>query len=214
MTAFFFFSILFAGIGSAATITVQNVSDSVTAADLVNILLGENSNVTVSNISITGSNAAIGHFTNGGSLGFDYGVVMSTGLISNISNDMSNFANTNNSQPGDSDLSTLVNDTTFDAIILEFDFVPEKSGINFNYRFSSEESFTDVYDDSFGLFVNGENIALLPNGNPVSVINIGNGTYYEPGPLNNCFNGSSIIMTATAEVVPGTLNHMKFAIAD
>ncbi len=214
LTVFFFFSILFAGIGSAATITVQNVSDSVTAADLVNILLGENSNVTVSNISITGSNAAIGHFTNGGSLGFDYGVAMSTGLISNISNDMSNFANTNNSQLGDSDLSTLVNDTTFDAIILEFDFVPEKSSINFNYRFSSEESFTDVYDDAFGLFVNGENIALLPNGNPVSVINIGNGTYYEPGPLNNCFNGSSIIMTATAEVVPGTLNHMKFAIAD
>ena len=94
LTVFFFFSILFAGIGSAATITVQNVSDSVTAADLVNILLGENSNVTVSNISITGSNAAIGHFTNGGSLGFDYGVVMSTGLISNISNDMSNYANT------------------------------------------------------------------------------------------------------------------------
>ncbi|WP_394697838.1 choice-of-anchor L domain-containing protein [uncultured Methanomethylovorans sp.] len=214
MTAFFFFSILFAGIGSAATISVENVSDSVTAADLVNILLGENSTVTVSNISITGSNAAIGHFTNGGSLGFDTGVVMSTGLISNISNDMSNFANTNNSQPGDSDLSTLVNDTTFDAIILEFDFVPEKSGINFNYRFSSEESFTDVYDDAFGLFVNGANIALLPNGNPVSVINIGNGTYYEPGPLNNCFNGSSIILTAAVEVVPGTLNHMKFAIAD
>lgn len=214
LTTFFFFSILFAGIGSAATISVENVSDSVTAADLVNILLGEDSNVTVSNISITGSNAAIGHFSNGGSLGFDTGVVMSTGLISNISNDMSNFADTNNSQPGDSDLSTLVNDTTFDAIILEFDFVPEKSGINFNYRFSSEENFTDVYDDAFGLFVNGENIALLPNGNPVSVINIGNGTYYEPGPLNNCFNGSSIILTATAEVVPDTLNHMKFAIAD
>lgn len=214
LTAFFFFSILFVGIGSAATISVENVSDSVTAADLVNILLGEDSNVTVSNISITGSNAAIGHFSNGGSLGFDTGVVMSTGLISNISNDMSNFADTNNSQPGDSDLSTLVNDTTFDAIILEFDFVPEKSGINFNYRFSSEENFTDVYDDAFGLFVNGENIALLPNGNPVSVINIGNGTYYEPGPLNNCFNGSSIILTATAEVVPDTLNHMKFAIAD
>lgn len=214
LTAFFFFSILFSGISSAATITVENVSDSVTAADLVNILLGDNSNVSVSNISITGSNAAIGNFTNGGSLGFDTGVVMSTGLISNISNDMSNFANTNNSQPGDSDLSTLVNDTTFDAIILEFDFVPEKSGINFNYRFSSEESFIDVYDDAFGLFVNGENIALLPNGNPVSVINIGNGSYYEPGPLNNCFNGSGIILTATAEVVPDTLNHMKFAIAD
>lgn len=214
LTAFFFFSVLFSGISSANTITVENVSVNVTAADLVNILLGENSNVSVSNISITGSNAAIGNFTNGGSLGFDTGVVMSTGLISNVPNDMSFFADTNNSQPGDSNLSTLVNDTTFDAIILEFDFVPEKSGINFNYRFSSEENFLDVYDDAFGLFVNGENIALLPNGNPVSVINIGNGTYYEPGPLNNCFNGSSIILTATAEVVPGTLNHMKFAIAD
>jgi PGF-pre-PGF domain-containing protein len=98
--------------------------------------------------------------------------------------------------------------------VIEFDFIPEKSGIAFNYRFGSEESFGSTWDDAFGLFVNGENIALLPNGNPVSVVNIGYGPYYEAGPLNNCFNGFSIVLHASASVEAGALNHMKFAIAD
>ncbi|MEZ5335294.1 MAG: choice-of-anchor L domain-containing protein [Methanolobus sp.] len=211
------FLMLFLSIGNAAavnTIEVADLSGDLTANDLVNLLLGENSTVVVSNITVTGSNLAIGNFTSGGALGFDTGVVMSSGVVSDVPNDMSFDADTDNGQPGDSDLDELVGDTTFDAIVLEFDFVPDKSSLAFNYRFGSEEDFMDDYDDAFGLFVNGENIALLPDGNPVSIFNIREGPYYEAGPLNNCFNGFSIELTANAEVTPGSLNHMKFAIAD
>ncbi|WP_292464808.1 PKD domain-containing protein [Methanolobus sp.] len=212
--AFMLFLALFSGIGQANTIEVENLTDSLNAGNLVNILLGENSSVVVSNITVTGTNLAIGKFTNGGTLGFDTGVVMTTGNLSHVSYDMSFFADTNNTLPGDSDLDVLVNNITYDAVVLEFDFIPEKGSISFNYRLSSEEDFLDVYDDAFGLFVNGANVALLPNGYNVSVTNIGHGPYYEASPLNTCFNGSSIILTASAEVMPNTLNHMKFAIAD
>jgi hypothetical protein len=60
------FCTIFSGIASANTIVVEDLSGSNTAEDLVNILLGENSNVTVSNITVTGSNQAIGEFSNGG----------------------------------------------------------------------------------------------------------------------------------------------------
>ncbi|MCC7576434.1 MAG: choice-of-anchor L domain-containing protein [Methanomethylovorans sp.] len=214
LASLFVFLVLFSCIVGANTIIVENMSGSVTPEDLVYLLLGENSTVTVSNISVTGSDLAIGSFTSGGSLGFDTGVVMSSGVVSDVPNDMDFGASTDNVQPGDPDLNTLVSADTFDAIVLEFDFIPEKSSLAFNYRFGSEESFLDNYDDAFGLFVNGENVALLPDGNPVSIFNIREGTYYQAGPLNNCFNGFSIVLTANAEVDPGVLNHMKFALAD
>ncbi|WP_406656130.1 PKD domain-containing protein [Methanolobus sp. ZRKC2] len=210
------FLVMSSGMGSAAnTIEVADLSSDLTANDLVTLLLGENSTIVVSNITVTGTDLAIGNFTSGGTLGFDTGVVMSSGLVSDIPNPMSSHADTNNGQAGDSDLYTLVgNNTTYDAIVLEFDFVPDKSSLAFNYRFGSEEDFMDTFDDAFGLFVNGENVALLPDGNPVSIFNIREGPYYEAGPLNNCFGGFSIMLTANAEVIPGTLNSMKFAIAD
>ncbi|TQD24451.1 PKD domain-containing protein [Methanolobus vulcani] len=209
--------LLFLGIGDAGavyTIEVTNLSSNIAASDLVNTLLGENSSVTVSNITVTGINESIGSFINGGDLGFDSGVVMSCGVVSDVAEDISVNANTNTGQPGDANLTTLIGAETYDAIVLEFDFVPEKSGIAFTYRFGSEEDFSSDWDDAFGLFVNGENIALLPDGNPVSVVNIGTGPYYEAGPLNNCFNGFSIILHASTTVEANTLNHMKFAIAD
>jgi len=213
--ALIIFSILFSGIGQASTIEVQDLTGSLTAEDLVNLLLGENSTVVVSNITVTGTNLAIGNFTSGGSLGFERGVIMTTGNVSYVP-EGADLQNTEHGESGDSDLDALFGGTSSDAIVLEFDFIPEKAAITFNYRFASVEAFGDVmYDDPFGLFVNGENIALLPNDSRVSVSTIETtGDYYEAGPFNTSFTGFSIILTATAEVEPGTLNHMKFAIAD
>ncbi|GEM_PF-6904508 len=211
------FLALFPGIGQANTIVVEDLNGSVTAEDLVNILLGENSSVVVSNITMTGTNLSIGKFTNGDTLGFDTGVVMSTGNVSYIP-EGANLENTSHGEPGDSDLDALAGGNSSDAIVLEFDFIPQKAAISFNYRFASVETFgDDMYDDPFGLFVNGANIALLPdiNNTRVSVSTIETtGDYYEAGPFNTSFTGFSIILTAIADVTPGSLNHMKFAIAD
>ncbi|APH38604.1 hypothetical protein BHR79_03285 [Methanohalophilus halophilus] len=211
-SAFIVFCTIFSGIASA-TMIVEDLSGSTTEEDLVNILLGENSNVTVSNITVTGSNQAIGQFSNGESLGFDTGVVMTSGLVSDVPKSMDTEIDTNLGEPGDADLDTLIGGNTNDAAVLEFDFVPEKSAITFNYRFASDD-FPYDYDDAFGLFVNGENIALLPNGDVVAVTTIKGTEYYDGSNLNNAFSGSSIVLSAEAAVAADELNHMKFAIAD
>lgn len=223
--AFVVFLALFSGMAQANTIVVEDLTGSLTAEDLVSLLLGENSTVVVSNITITGSNLAIGKFTNGGSLEFDTGIVMSTGKVSEIPEGViadDAYLGTDFSNTGDEDLKNLSGFDNFDAIILEFDFMTEYDSITFNYRIASTEPFGGEYADVFGLFVNGVNVALLPDGEIVTIPNIDpSGPYYEEGPFNTSFDrgfespqGFSIVLTAVADVEPNTLNHMKFAIAD
>ncbi len=169
------FALAIAPAASASTITVQDMTAGVTGADLVAALLGPDSGCIVSNIQVTGNSLAAGTFSNGGGLGFDTGVVISSGTAKDVENDISFGADTGHGVAGDSVLNTLIGGTTYDAFVLEFDFVPEGDGIFFKYRFGSEESFSDTYDDAFGLFVNGTNVALLPNASRVSVVNIGTG---------------------------------------
>ena len=59
---------------------------------------------------------------------------------------------TDNQVPGDADLTTLAGVSTFDASVLEFDFVPAGNTVSFNYVFSSDEypefansSFNDTF---------------------------------------------------------------------
>lgn len=202
---------------AASTITVTDLNGGVTAADLVDELLGANSGLAVSNITVTGSNGAAGIFANGGGLGFDTGVVISSGNVAGIVNDPNTLLSAILSLAGDADLNTLTSGTTFDAFVLEFDIVPTGDKLFFRYRFASEEDFNDTFDDAFGIFVNGTNVALLPDEQRVSVTRIGTGPYYESNvanPLNNAFSGFSIELSAIAPVTPGVTNHVKIAIAD
>ncbi len=137
---------------------------------------------------------------------------------------------------GDSDLDTLSGVTTYDASVLQFDFVPVANTIDFKYVFSSDEYpeyANSSYNDTFAFFVNGTNCALVPGTtDPVSVntINGGNplGTgavhpefyvdnHYDPAassPLGTEMDGLTTILTCHANVTAGGTNHMKLAIAD
>ena len=70
--------------------------------------------------------------------------------------------------------------STFDAAVLEFDFVPTTSQVQFNYVFSSEEynEFVNLgFNDVFGFFVNGTNCALVGEPPvPVSIDTINGGS--------------------------------------
>jgi hypothetical protein len=124
---------------------------------------------------------------------------------------------------------------TYDASILQFDFIPVGPTVTFRYVFASEEynEFVDSpFNDVFGFFVNGVNYALLPdNVTVVSINNINNGysTGVSTGPCVNCtlyvdnsdgtsraiqYDGLTTVLTFTAPVIPGTLNRLKIAIAD
>ena len=129
---------------------------------------------------------------------------------------------------GDADLDTLFPFpyNTYDATVLEFDFVPTTNVIKIQYVFSSDEynEFANSnFNDVFGFFVNGKNIAKLPDTANVTINNINLNHHPEyfrnnerpgPCPINTEMDGLTTVITSMVSVTPGRLNHMKIAIAD
>jgi hypothetical protein len=212
-----------------------------TPTDLVNALIGSSSNApTVSNISYNGAAIAAGTFSGGlDAIGFENGIILSSGNIASVVGpNIADGTSTNNGLAGDPDLDALIPGyATFDATILEFDFeCTELQVISFQYVFTSEEYneyVNSAFNDVFGFFVNGVNIALIPGtSTPVSINNINCGNPYNPpsggsyceyfrnndlsdggGSIDTEMDGLTIVFYATANVNPG-LNHIKLAIAD
>ncbi|MCP4422896.1 MAG: PEP-CTERM sorting domain-containing protein, partial [Chloroflexi bacterium] len=163
------------------------------------------------------------------------GVMLSSGDIANaVGPNMDDGITAINGTPGDPDLDVLAGVATFDAVILEFDFVPAGDTVSFNYVFSSDEYNENVgssVNDSFGFFVNGVNCATV-NGLPVSINTINNGNPYDTDPRSNPsfyinndlsdgggsldteMDGLTVVLTCNASVTPGSTNHIKLAIAD
>lgn len=202
--------ILFFLLGSQvnAQLVVSNASPYNNVNYLVqNILLG--TGVQVSNVTFTGSPQSIGWFygknTN---IGLDSGIIITTGPI-NVALGPNNLpgAGQDNGMPGDNDLASIVNpNMTFNASVLEFDFIPTGDTVKFRFVFASEEypEYTCCsVNDVFGFFISGPgisgpysnnaaNIALIPNTTTPIQINTVNGpcasVSYCDG-FNPCCNG-------------------------
>lgn len=178
-----------------------SVTPSQTAAALAQWLAGPG--VTILNPVLTCSPAASGTFrVAGGGLGLDSGIVLTTGRAATdgafygVNGASSLLASSNNSEPGDAQLTSLTNGAnTYDACRLEFDIVPKGDSIRFDYVFGSEEYINATcgnYNDAFAFFISGpgitgqKNIALVPGtAIPVAVNSINNGI---PGPQGNIAN--------------------------
>lgn len=208
------------------------------------------SGIIVSNIqTFTTSPNGIGLFTNGnsGNLGINNGIFLFTGDVSTAGPQLGNlpatFVSTDVGTPGDADLDAL-SFPTFNASILQFDFIPTGDTIKFRYVFASEEynEFVNAgVNDVFGFFLTGpnpfgpaytsQNIALIPNTTtPVAIDNVNNGntfgcatgpctncSYYVDNLCNNnnfCFDGHTVVLTAIAPVVACSTYTIKLAIAD
>ena len=192
---------------------------------------------------------AIGSFSGGLSenIGIESGVILSTGDISQISgpND-SDSTGQGLGTPGDADLDLILNPelanetedgedppegSTNDAIVLEFDFIPENEEFVFEYVFASEEynEFANSsFNDIFAFLLDGENIALIPGTTiPVSINNINaeentnffrNNDYGDFGennsPLKTEFDGLTTVLGVRGFVTPGKTHHLKLVIAD
>ncbi|NQU09588.1 hypothetical protein HQ590_02260 [bacterium] len=222
-----------------AQLRVVDLSEGLTPEALVDKLPG--GGVEVFNVEYTGVTNAAGIFCDGRDA-FDIGtgiLLTSGGAKLVLPPNDSSGAGQSNELDGDPDLDGLIPGyETFDACILEFDFVPVGGTVQFNYVFASEEynEFVDSsFNDVFGFFINGVNYALIPGTVvPVSINNVNNG-YIESGQTatgacQNCafyvdnagpaavrdtqMDGLTTVLTLTAPVVPGTTNHMKIAIAD
>jgi hypothetical protein len=199
------------------------VTDSLTPNQLVSTILGQG--LQVSNISYQGNNVSSGRFTGGaGAIGFDSGIILSTGQAKDVVGVASDFASTSNGLPGDAQLSAQAGNQTFDATVLEFDFIPTGNLITFNYVFASEEYpefVNSAFNDAFAFFINGSNVALLPGtSTTVSINNVNqfrNTQFFidnSNGPLQTSMDGLTVVLCVQAQVTPGQTNHIKMAIAD
>ncbi len=199
------------------------------------------SNVTVSGGNFSSGELSYGSFdANGSSFPFQNGIILSTGKINNAPGPNSYISDDGGSMGwnGDQDLNQALNiSNSTNATILEFDFIPLGHQISFDYIFSSEEyhgTATCQYSDGFGFLLKEvgtstyQNLAIIPNtSTPVKVTtvhpNIPGGcgpqneqyfdTFNETNHPTN-FNGQTKVLTAQANVTPGTQYHIKLVIAD
>lgn len=216
--------------GNAFAVTTTDMSTQ-TAAQLAQTFVGPG--VTISNVQYTGAPVAAGSFTGGvaDGLGIASGIILSTGNVASaVGPNIDDAVTTENGQPGDASLQALlpVGQTSLDATVLEFDFVPTSNRIAFRYVFASDEYNEFVgqdYNDIFAFFVDGTNIALIPGtAQAVSIDNV-NATAHpslyrnnDPDdtavPYGTQFDGFTVVLTATANVTPGATHHIKLAITD
>lgn len=224
------------------------VNETFTPQQLIENILVNSGCVSVSNFSASGGNFGTGEFSygyfnsNGSAFPFSEGIILSTGKLNSSIGPNSNFSDdgTGIGWAGDTDLNLALGlSNTFNASVLEFDFVPNANNISFEYIFSSEQYLLNPssgqcnFTDGFAFLLKEasatsyQNLALIPGtSTPVRVNTVrGSGTICPPanetyfdafnsGSYPTTYDGQTKILTAQSLVTPGTLYHIKLVIAD
>ncbi|MFL0354394.1 choice-of-anchor L domain-containing protein [Xanthomarina sp. GH4-25] len=171
----------------------------------------------------------------GSAFPFNEGIIITSGRAhpaGNTTNNSFPFPDYNNSLPGDADLeSALGINFTNDATFIKFNFVPTSPDFSFRFIMASEEydgNFECTYTDGFAFLLREvgtptyTNLAVLPDGTPVSVTSINNS--------NNCaansdlfegynlsytnYGGQTKVLTASTTVIPNQAYEIKLVVAD
>jgi len=212
---------------------------------LARTLFGANG-VEILNASLIGDPSCAGFFSNGSEVVPndstavpDSGVILSSGNAGLLDRDRGSTDNSNRyGESGDSDLTNLAGNTTYDACILEIDFQcptgMRGSDVMLNYVFASEDyslqslfGYVPGKNDVLGFFLNGENIAVLPLPDevvPISVDTVNrdvNSQFFvdnfsrfnQMDPFNIAADGFTTTLTAAGPTQAG-VNTIKLAIAD
>ena len=196
--------------------------------------------VTIENVSYKGTGSSSGIYTDAivesqGNPYIESGIVLSSGSV-NYLNSNYNTAYNKSYLIGlapDSDLQDLLPAVpyvqTYDATVLEFNLIAQETGIaEFQYLFGSEEYFYEHdpnyerYTDVMGLFVNGNNIAVTPDGTPVGVrtineysnSNLFNNNKYGSNNYATEMDGFTTPLTSFFDVIEGESYHIKLGVTD
>ena len=151
-----------------------------TVEELVTDVLINNECANVSNITWSSGNDfgdvnGIAHFLEpSGGFPFSEGIILSSGnalLATGPNESMGGASSGNFDWPGDTDLDNLIEDSTNNASVIEFDFVPISNKLSFRFIMASEEydmgSFECNYSDVFAFLLTDQNgvttnLAVLP----------------------------------------------------
>lgn len=222
------------------------IDQTYTAQQLVEDVLIDSPCAAVSNFSLysnPGGAPGYAYFTNDSpAFPFADGILLSTApasLSMGPNNSLIDAGTT--SWPGDADVQQSLNiSPTYNATILEFDFLPMANKISFKYVFQSEEYLGTApchYSDGFAFLLRPagssdqyQNLAVIPGSTmPVKVTTVrpqisgnngcaaANEEYfggYNPTNYPTNYAAGTVAMTAQADVVPNTLYHIKLVIAD
>ena len=200
---------------------------------ITEVFLGDCLNAT--NITFSGVDNAIGTFSNGGGIGIEEGIILSTGsVVDAVGPNSSGSISTDNIGGSSSLLEALTGEFTYDAVEFSFDFQASTTEVTFEYVFASEEypEFVCSFNDAFAFFISGPgyatntNIALVPGTTDfVSIDNVNdNGVgcppYYPAFYNNNAagfaieYDGYTVPLQATITTVPCETYQITIALAD
>jgi len=184
---------------ASAQLNITTESDATTLAQKIT-----GPGVTILNAQYTGGRFSAGTFESVRNFPFNSGILLTSGRAKTEGTSFgangvyTNVPTNGLGLPGDAALTTYSGKATFDACVLEFDFIPQGDSIKVNYIFSSEEYGTYTctnYNDVFAFLISGPgfaqntNIALVPNTTiPVSVNSINDGIPGPSGSIGTCNN--------------------------
>ena len=233
--------ILLSEFSSAQLTVVQGADMGLTPEQLVrDYLIGKG--VVISNVTLNGSTGVIlknhiGHFHAAGGafsqLNMEDGIIMTTGRAEdaigpNKKPSMGSRSNTGS----DPDLEAITGLPSFDACIIEFDFIPQCDTLKFRYAFGSEEFYEfcgQNVNDAFGFFLSGPGIHGSFSNNSINIARMPGS--FEPVTINNICPDSALawnnklgaffqydaityVFTAWQIIDPYQTYHLKLVIAD
>jgi len=225
--------ILFFNLNSFSQIEIFPGPD-VTPEDMVEHLVGLG--VSFDNVTYQGADIASGIFTNGSStnIGIETGIFLTSGSGYVIPGpNTSSSAGVSNGLGGHPLLNNITTATTYDASVLEFDFLPLNDTVKCRFVFGSEEYYEWVgstFNDVFGFFVSGpkpdsgfymdKNIALIPGTEiPITINNVNLDSFpeYYVDNTNGAtieYDGFTVVITLWVLVVPDEEYHFVIGVAD
>jgi len=210
----------------ASELTINTGSSALLMA---NAIFGDG--VTVVSASYTGDNRSSGIYSNGDSIApgatpSDTGVILSTGKAK----DFTNFRGQSNHNTGtstntrgvdnDADFNAIAGGSTYDASILDIDFIPTNDTLTMQFTLSSEEypEYWTSYADIVGVWINGTYVPMTIGDADVQNINSGNNQNQFLDNTSDDYNtemdGLSITLTLTIPVNSGVVNSIRIGVAD
>lgn len=203
-------------------LATKSVSEGVTPEQVAQLLSGPGA--TIFNVVVTGSESSLGSFTGGDVFGVPSGIILSSGSVGDaVGPNDATGKGAGMGTAGHPFLDKMVAPfTTNDAIVLEFDVIPQSPTLSIRYVFASEEypEWVDSeYNDVFAFIVNENNIALTPGSKNAVTINTINenqnsALYVENTGDGTQFDGYTTPLLAVTEVTPGVSYHITIAVAD
>ena len=227
------------------------IDTNATATQMAENIFGDG--VTVTGATFYGDNDSSGIYTNGDTVSpgvtpGDTGVILSTGDAQDFTNSGGNSngngngnngnGNGNGGQQANQNANTSTNTSginnfsqfnaaaganTYDAAVLDVDFIPTGDLMTMQFVFSSEEypEYQDsLYQDFVGVWINGTLVPMsVGNGDtdPGNINSVTNENLFisnENSDYNTEMDGFTVTMTLTIPVNAGEVNSIRIAIAD